>query len=66
MMAYRDGVFASYVKDKQLIFQDISFGEDRARDGVSDKLEDERLSIYSVEAAVERRAEIIKVVVDKP
>ncbi|MCF8237031.1 MAG: hypothetical protein K9I85_02665 [Saprospiraceae bacterium] len=66
MMEYQDGVFVPYVKDKQLIFQDISFGEDRASEGVSDKLDDERLSIYSVEAANERRAEILKVVVDKP
>lgn len=66
MMAYNDGVFESYVKEKKLVFQDISFGEERVRNGVSDNLTDERLSIYSVEAAVERRAEIIKVVVDKP
>ncbi len=65
IMEYQDGVFASYVKSKQLVFQDISFGENRAQEGVSDNLDDERLSIYSVEAAKERRAEILKVVVDK-
>ncbi|MEZ5030859.1 MAG: hypothetical protein R2787_05635 [Saprospiraceae bacterium] len=64
MMAYQDQVFKPYVKSGQLVFEDISYGEERADSSVSDDLQDERMSIYSVEAAFERRAEIIKVIVD--
>ena len=57
-------VFKPYVKSGQLVFEDISYGEEKADADVSDDLQDERMSIYSVEAAFERRAEIIKVVVE--
>ncbi len=59
--SYRDGIFAPYLQSRQLILSERSFGEEQARKTVSDQLEDKRNSIYSVEAAVERRVEIVEI-----
>lgn len=65
--SWQGGVLRPFLKSGQLQFEPISWGETRAREGVSDDLRDERLSIYAVEAARERRAEInnVKVIPKK-
>lgn len=55
---FRDGVFSSYIQSGQLVFKPVTWGETQAPEGISDDLDDERQSIYSVEAAQERRADI--------
>jgi hypothetical protein len=58
---YKDGVFQPYLKQGKLILSEAPFGETKAAAAVSDRLEDERNSIYSAAAARERRVEIVEV-----
>lgn len=59
--AWSDGVLQSYLKAGKLKVTEISFGETTARAGISDKISDERNSIYHPDAARERRVEIVEV-----
>ncbi len=61
---YQNGVLLSYLNTGKLLFENISAGEERSSKYVSDKLEDLRNSVYSPDAARERRVEILKVTVD--
>lgn len=61
-----DGVFIPYLDDKasnggRLDFVRIPFGEYNADTAVSDNLQDQRNSVYSRKAALERKIEIISV-----
>jgi tetratricopeptide (TPR) repeat protein len=58
---YADGVFQPFLKSGQLIISEKPFGETTASQGISDDLNDQRNSIYSVEASVERRVEIVEI-----
>jgi hypothetical protein len=58
---YRNGIFKPYFNNEQLIISDLPFGETKAAASVSDNISDKRNSIYSVEAARERRVEIVEV-----
>lgn len=60
-LSYRDGIFESYLTHGKLVISEAPFGETTASPGISDKLEDERNSIYNVEASRERRVEIVEV-----
>lgn len=59
--AYKNEIFKTYIKSGKLKIQEVSYGETRVPEGVNDDLKNERLSIYAVGAAQERRAEINKV-----
>lgn len=56
---WNGGLLQSYMQTGQLTITEESFGETTARSGISDRLNDERNSIYSPEAARERRVEIV-------
>ncbi len=58
---YNNSVFQSYLEKGQLIISERSFGETTVAEGVNDDLENQRLSIYSVEASLERRVEIVEI-----
>ena len=58
---YEDGIFQSYIQSGKLVITERSFGEATASADVSDELEDQRNSIYSVSAARERRVEIVEI-----
>jgi tetratricopeptide (TPR) repeat protein len=58
---YTEGVFKPYLKSGKLIISEKPFGETTASQGISDDLNDQRNSIYSVEASVERRVEIVEI-----
>lgn len=58
---YSNGVFQTFLRSGQLKISELSFGETTAHTGVSDKLHDERNSIYHPDAARERRVEIVEV-----
>ncbi len=58
---YNNSVFQPYLQKGQLIISEKSFGETTVAAGVNDDLENQRLSIYSVEASVERRVEIVEI-----
>lgn len=65
LRAYRGGVFIPYLESGQLKISRTAFGERRVPDGVSDSARDLRRSVYSVEAAQERRVEI-EAVLEQP
>ncbi len=57
--SWNGGILQDFLRSGQLIITETSFGETTARKNVSDDLRDERNSIYSPDAARERRVEII-------
>lgn len=58
---WSDGVLQPYLRAGKLKITETSFGETTARAGISDRLADERNSIYHPDAARERRVEIVEV-----
>jgi len=58
---YEDGALRPFFESKQLIIGEQPFGENEAPNFVNDILENERESIYSLSASLERRVEIIEV-----
>ena len=60
-VTYEEGVFQPYLKKGQLIITEKSFGETTADEAVSDDLKDVRRSVFSIDAARERRVEIVEV-----
>lgn len=56
-----EGRFEKWIKDKKLEIVFLPKGEDDAARTVSDQLQDTRKSIYSKEAAMERRIEIVDI-----
>jgi tetratricopeptide (TPR) repeat protein len=58
---YADGVLKTYLLSGQLKITEANFGESTAKTGISDNLADERNSVYSPEAAQERRVEILEI-----
>lgn len=61
MLAFQNGVFKPYFKNHQLILNQISYGEELAPADVSDNLQDQKGSIYSVKASKQRKVELISV-----
>jgi outer membrane protein OmpA-like peptidoglycan-associated protein len=59
--AWSEGALKSYLKAGTLKITETSFGETTARATVSDRIKDERNSIYHPDAARERRVEIVEV-----
>ena len=58
---HADGIFKQFLKSGQLIISEKPFGETTASQKISDDLNDQRNSIYSVEASIERRVEIVEI-----
>lgn len=58
---YKGGIFREIMDANQLTIMQEAFGESQSPPGIDDKLFDERNSIYSVGASVERRVEVIEV-----
>ncbi len=58
---YGNGIFKMYLNNGQLKISNSPFGETKAAISVSDKANDKRNSVYSVDAAGERRVEILEV-----
>lgn len=58
--SYQGGIFQTYIAKGFLKVSEAPLGETAARQGVSDDIFDERNSIYSVPASLERRVEIIE------
>ncbi len=59
--SFQAGVLRPYLQQKQLIISERSFGETTAAKTVSDDLSDRQRSVYSIDAARERRVEIVEV-----
>ncbi|MBK9637244.1 MAG: PD40 domain-containing protein [Bacteroidetes bacterium] len=58
---WEDDLFKKWINDKKLEIVFLPKGEDDADKSVSDQLKDTRKSIYSKEAAMERRIEIVDI-----
>lgn len=58
---YGSGALVDYLRSGKLKISEASFGETTARRDISDKLDDERNSIYHPDAARERRVEIVEI-----
>ena len=58
---YDGGALKPYIDSGQLKISEASFGETTVRTGISDKLEDERNSVYHPDASRERRVEIVEI-----
>jgi hypothetical protein len=55
MLNYKGGVLKKYLEEGKLIIKELPLGEGKAVIGVSDDIDDPRNSIYSVEAASQRK-----------
>ena len=58
---YHNGAFIPYLQNGQFEIIELAFGESKSKKEVPDRLDDLKGSVYSIEASVERRVEIIKV-----
>ena len=56
---WQGGVLKPYVEQGRITMQVVGYGEDLAPQFISDRLDDERESIYSVQASAERKVAII-------
>jgi len=61
MKQWAGGQLSKYIANGSLKLKDVSFGDSTAKPNVVKDLTDERNSIYNINAARERRVEIIKV-----
>lgn len=61
---YENAVLNPYLQSGKLTLHELPLGETTAPAGISDKYDDLRGSVYSPEAAQERRVEIVQVAVD--
>ena len=59
--SFQNGILRPYLQQKRLIISERSFGETTAAKTVSDDLSDRKRSVYSIDAARERRVEIVEV-----
>ena len=58
---YAGGQLKPYIDSGQLRVSEISFGEEASPVDISDSYQNTRLSIYSVEASRQRKAEIVRI-----
>ncbi len=59
--SFQEGILKPFLQSKQLIISERSFGETTAAKTVSDNLDDRQRSVFSIDAARERRVEIVEV-----
>jgi outer membrane protein OmpA-like peptidoglycan-associated protein len=61
LSSFNGGVLKKYITNGTLNLKDVSFGDTTAKPNVVADMKDERNSIYNINAAKERRVEILKV-----
>ncbi|HKK87764.1 MAG TPA: hypothetical protein VJ917_02870, partial [Saprospiraceae bacterium] len=61
LLEFEDGALAEYLEKDELKIIEKPIGEAQSPDYVSDEINDPRNSIFSIEASVERRVEIVEV-----
>jgi hypothetical protein len=65
MHEFQNGSITQYLKNEQLVITELPFGELISNKKVSDNPRNKKLSVYSVEAAMARKIEIVRVKVRK-
>ena len=63
MHEFQNGSITQYFKNEQLVIIELPFGESVSNNNVSDNPRNKKLSVYSVEAAMARKIEIVRVTV---
>ena len=61
---YQTGLFQKYLNNNQLSIEEISFGSSKAPKRLTDKLSDDRESVFGILASRERRVEIVGIRLD--
>lgn len=61
LLNYQNGVLKSYINDGHLVIKELPLGEAQAPAGISDAINDPRNSVYSVEAASQRKVNFMVV-----
>ena len=56
---WKEGVLKPYIEQNRITLEVVGYGEELAPQFISDRLDDERESIYSVQASFERKVAII-------
>ena len=62
IIEYKKGVFIKFLNSEKIIIKELPFGEEKASRNVSSDPKNKSLSIYSIEAMLERKIEIIDVI----
>ena len=62
LIQFKSGLFAEYISSEKLTITELPFGESNASNKVSDDANDKKRSIYSIEAMLERKIEIVDVI----
>ena len=62
LIQFKNGAFKEYISSRKLIIRELPFGERNSSDKVSDDANDKKKSIYSIEAMLERKIEIVDVI----
>ncbi len=61
---YNNGALNKYIETGKLSITDVSYGESLAPKGISDNINDEKQSIYNIDASRERRVQVVKISTD--
>ena len=61
MHEFQNGSITQYLKNEQLVITELPFGESVSNKKISDNPRNKKLSVYSVEAAMARKIEIVRV-----
>ena len=59
---FKNGSLKEYMSSKKLIITELPFGESNSSEKVSDDANDKKKSVYSLEAMLERKIEIVDVI----
>ena len=59
---FKNGAFQEYISSRKLTITELPFGESNASEKVSDNANDKKNSVYSIEAMLERKIEIVDVI----
>jgi hypothetical protein len=62
IIQFKNGSLKEYISSKKLTITELPLGESNAPDKVSDNPNDKKKSIYSIEAMLERKIEIVDVI----
>ena len=62
LIQYNNGILKEYISSNKLKITELPFGETNASYQVSDDLNDQKKSVYSTEAMLERKIEIVKII----
>ena len=62
MSNFENGELNYYIKNGSLKIIKLPFGENKSKNSVSDNPQDEKQSIYSIDAMLERKIEIVEII----